>query len=216
MFRKQEITLVRPRKWDDPFENYITSAKFNLKDGSFRRLPERNLIYGTCWTKKAISDAMWRIYSPDKISVRIKSTPTLVANELNAALSNYKKSGWYIGKVSYLTQKKIVQQASKLAKEILDKSSENAAAKSVLFKRNAFSHEQEVRILVCDRHKLGENGILHIKCDPHNIVQSVLTDSRAPDEWLDIYSTYLRDTLGYKGSINKSVLYNPLEPLVIS
>ena len=32
-------------------------------------------LYGQCWTKTRESDAMWRIYSPNKNGVRIMTTP---------------------------------------------------------------------------------------------------------------------------------------------
>jgi hypothetical protein len=215
IFQTNEMILVRPEKWDDPFENYIINAKFKYSDGDTLDLSLRSTLHGSCWTKKSVSDAMWRIYSPDKISVRIKSTPKLLGEALNSALKNYARSKWFVGKVKYYPQSKILSKAKFLANQILSDASEEAAAKSLLFKRNAFSHEQEVRILVIDRHQKAKNGMIKIKLDPHKVIQGILVDSRAPDEWLQVYSTYLKNQLGFKGRVTKSTLYNPVDPVII-
>ena len=218
MFQKKEMVFVRPEKWDDPFENYIIDPEFRFADGSFLKLTYRHVIHGCCWTKKSVSDAMWRIYSPDKISVRIKSTPALVAEELEKALKKYPRSSWHIGKVQYLSQKKILNKARSLAETIYSSTEEKetAAAKSILIKRNSFAHEQEIRVLIIDRHLKSKNGTIKLKIDPHKIIQSVLVDSRAPDEWLQVYSHFLKNNIGFKGSVNKSVLYKPPDRLVIN
>lgn len=215
MFQKQEITMVIPGKWDDPFENYITNPMYKHSDGSSSKLIITSVLHGSCWTSKSVSDAMWRIYSPDKIAVRVKSTPELLGNALASGLKKHSDSNWFIGKVQYLSQKKILHKAELFASRILNDQSEIAAAKCLLLKRSSFSHEQEIRAFVFDRHRKSQKGILKIKIDPHEVIQSVLVDSRAPDEWLDIYSTYLKEKLGFKGKVSKSILYKPLEQLTI-
>lgn len=214
MFQSGIMVLVRPEKWDDPFENYIVGAKFKIGNGTLN-LGLRQTLHGSCWTRKSVSDALWRIYSPDKVSVRLKSTPSLLGKSLDKALARNRYSEWFVGKVNYMPQSKIVRTAVTLAKQILRDHSGMAAAKSLLFKRNAFSHEEEIRVLVLDGHSKSKAGMLRIPIDPHEVIQSVLIDSRAPAEIVSVYTSFLKSQLGFKGRISKSTLYDPLDPLVV-
>jgi len=216
LFQKKEMTFVRPEKWDDPFENYIIDPDVRFADGSFIRLVYRQVIHGSCWTKKTVSDAMWRIYSPDKISVRIKSTPEKIGIALKNALTKYEYSSWYIGKVQYFSQKNVELKALDFANKFLKSSYDKTAAEALLIKRSSFSHEKEVRVLVVDRNNKSKNGILKIKVDPHQLIDSILIDSRASEEWFDVYSHYLKNVIGFKGHISKSTLYKPIERIQIN
>jgi hypothetical protein len=214
-FRTGEFALARTSMWDDPFENYIVSVRFKTGGGGTLDLALRHVVHGSCWTRKSVSDALWRIYSPDKLSVRIGSTPRLLGAALEAALTKYPRSKWFIGRVQYLPQGSIVRNAAALAKRILQDKSETAAACSVLLKRRSFAHEDEVRVLVIDRHLKSKGGILKVKIDPHKIVRSVMIDSRAPKEVSEMYSTHLREQLGFRGRISKSTLYDLPGRLVV-
>ena len=210
------MTLVRPEKWDDPFENYIIDPDVRFADGSFIRLVYRQVIHGSCWTKKSVSDAMWRIYSPDKISVRIKSTPEKIGQALENGLKKNKESSWHIGKVQYISQKQVEVKALDFANRFFKSKQDKTAAEALLIKRTSFSHEKEVRVIVVDRNAKSKNGILKIKVDPHQIIDSVLVDSRASEEWFDVYSHYLKNVIGFKGHISKSALYKPIERIQVN
>jgi hypothetical protein len=216
MFLKKEMTFVRPEKWDDPFENYIIDPDVRFADGSFMRLVYRQVIHGSCWTKKSVSDAMWRIYSLDKISVRIKSTPEKVGTAIDAAMKKYKDSSWYIGKVQYYPQQKVNKKAIEYANRFLESKQDKTAAEALLIKRSSFAHEKEVRILIIDRNSKSKNGVLKIKLDPHQLIDSILIDSRASDEWLDVFSHYLKDVIGFRGTISRSTLYSPIKRMKVS
>src|SRR5438067_994323 len=75
MISTSTLGLVRPSKWEDPFENFVLKSRVRLKTGEIGSLREiRDRWYGQCWTLNRDSDAMWRIYSPDKTGVRVSST----------------------------------------------------------------------------------------------------------------------------------------------
>lgn len=216
MFSKKEMTFVRPEKWDDPFENYIIDPDVRFADGSFIRLVYRQVIHGSCWTKKSVSDAMWRIYSPDKISVRIKSTPEKLGQAMENGLKKSNDSSWYIGKVQYYSQRQVEAKAVDFANRFFKSKQDKTAAEALLIKRTSFSHEKEVRAILVDRNGKSKNGVLKIKVDPHEIIDSILVDSRASYEWFDVYSHYLRTVIGFRGHIAKSALYNPIERIKIN
>jgi hypothetical protein len=213
-FRTGEFALTTTSKWDDPFENFIVGVRFKIGRGTLD-LALRHVVHGSCWTRKSVSDALWRIYSPDKLSVRIGSTPRLLGASLKGALAKYPRSKWFIGRVQYLPQGSIVRSAAALARRILQDKSETAAARSVLIKRRSFAHEDEVRVLVIDRHLKSKGGILKVKVDPHEIVRSIMIDSRAPKEVVEMYRTHLKEQLGFRGRISKSTLYDLPDRLVV-
>jgi hypothetical protein len=97
-----QLTLLKPKKWDDPFENMLLSARVTLADtssGDMRNI--RESVYGLCWTKLCESDAMWRIYSPYKDGVRLKSTPRKLLGSLQSVIGKFATISCFIGSVQY-------------------------------------------------------------------------------------------------------------------
>lgn len=80
LFQTQQNTLIKPKKWDDPFENFILQSQVRIPTGEIATFGFRDQFYGQCWTLHSASDAMWRIYSPNKNAVRIRSTIQCEAN----------------------------------------------------------------------------------------------------------------------------------------
>lgn len=214
MFQTNKMTFVKPEKWDDPFENFIAKTKIDM-GSSFLDLGIRKNPYGTCWTRKSVSDAIWRIYSHDKKSVRIKSTPEIICRNIAKGLQDYPKSKLFIGRVEYLTTNQIKEKAKKFTKGVISGDSGKVVAESLLFKRNSFSHEEEVRVLVIDQDDIGTDGVLSINVDPHEIIQSVLIDSRSPSELVDVYTDYLKNALHFNGNVGKSTLYDVPKPMTV-
>ncbi len=103
LFTKRKNVLVHPRKWFDPFEKFI---------GKIVPLNYENNFYGQCWTLQKASDAMWRIYSPERIyypkweSVRIRTTAIKLIDSLNSNLDKRANVQIFIGKVRYLYKKR--------------------------------------------------------------------------------------------------------------
>src|SRR5712664_3070635 len=67
------FTLASTAKWEDPFENFLLSAKMKVS-GRIYTFADHNRFYGSCWTRKGYSDAMWRIYSPNNRGVRLRTS----------------------------------------------------------------------------------------------------------------------------------------------
>ena len=74
IFKEKKLTLAKPKKWDDPFENFILNSTGTLPDGREFQIGFRDNYYGQCWSLTVESDAMWRIYSPEKDGVKVKTT----------------------------------------------------------------------------------------------------------------------------------------------
>ena len=74
IFDEQKLTLVKPKLWDDPFENFILNSTGILPDGRCCSFAFRDHYYGQCWSLNKERDAMWRIYSPNKDGVKVHTT----------------------------------------------------------------------------------------------------------------------------------------------
>lgn len=200
LFTKKQMYFSHPSRWEDPFE---TRVKHSIE----------HMLFAQCWCRKSMSDAMWRIYSPHQTSVRIKTT----TEKLTKAMKDYvKKNDGYkmrLRDVIYLNTKDLLKETSKLAKELNNQgqqvSAASKAADILLQKRNAFNHEEEVRaILYCPStpQDITPPGIL-IDIRPHDLIESILIDPRAPDEILDAFKNHLVNTLEFKGAVKRSGLY---------
>ena len=218
IFKSTQMAFVKPEKWDDPFENIIAKTLIDMGtelSESFFESGIRNNSHGNCWTKRSLSDAIWRIYSNDKKAVRIKSTPNIISRNITNGLLGCPNSKLFIGKVEYLNTNQIKAKAKIFAKGVMSGDKCRAAAESLLFKRKAFSHEEEVRVLIIDQHDISRDGVININVNPHDLIQSVVIDSRAPAELVDVYTSYLKNDLNFKGSISKSTLYDTPKPIKV-
>ena len=101
----------------------------------------RYAVYGSCWSTQRDSDALWRIYSYDKKAIQLRSTGKRIANLL-------KNSGWEpndfeIRKIQYGPYSKDfdneIDRNIKLGAKVYE---------PYFHKREAFQHEEEVRILL--------------------------------------------------------------------
>lgn len=73
-------TFVSPSSWEDPFEAFTSKAKIII-DG--KEIFSNSRIWGQCWTTRINeTDAMWRIYTPSKNGVRIKTTARKLLDSL--------------------------------------------------------------------------------------------------------------------------------------
>src|SRR5690554_6622501 len=145
LFTEKHNVLVNPKRWDDPFENFIMNSLIEFKSGIQISIGFRENVYGQCWTKTRESDAMWRIYSPEKNGVRIATTPRKLLNALNNC-SNNPKNECFIGKVKYLTTKKLKSLLEKEGAELVLNKNGTGLAQSLLLKRTPFKHENEIRL----------------------------------------------------------------------
>lgn len=83
LFANRKNVLVRPKLWDDPFENIALSSPVEIK-GQAGTFGFREDYYGQCLTTEGISDAIWRIYSSDKRGLRIRTTVDKLLGQLAA------------------------------------------------------------------------------------------------------------------------------------
>lgn len=146
-----ELYINKVSSWEDVYENFLFKESFKLADQT--SIDAKDLtsgIFGQSWTSEDETDAMWRIYSDVKsgdignCAVRVKTT----ARKLFDAIYTNDKcmATTYIGKVAYKQPSEIddwIRNLS-LTTETLNRS----FVDSLFIKRMAFSHENEVRIII--------------------------------------------------------------------
>ncbi len=205
LITKRENVLVSPKKWDDPFENFIMNATGELDSGEMFSIGFRDNFFGQCWTKTRESDAMWRIYSSDKKGVRITTTPRKLLKSLYDSADEFKDISCFIGNVNYYTTPKLKVLLDNHASDWILDSTGSGQAQTLLFKRNAFKHENEIRIIFNGQGKI-RGDLYPIKIDPFDFIDDIVFDPQIQ------YSEFKKEKeklkkLGFKKRIVKSILY---------
>ena len=191
----KKLYFASPSSWDDPFERALKNSAAQA-------------IFAQCWCRKAVSDAMWRIYSPHCLGVRIATTRQRLQQAIVAA-GNTRKLSYSILDVDYLKQEELTRRLETIRQEFKKQFSPPTAMNPLFMKRLAFDHERETRAVILDEDSLtGEpkKGI-SIPVDPFKLITSIWIDPRAPDEVVKAYKFYLKEKLEFPGKVERSALY---------
>ncbi|SDS18697.1 Protein of unknown function [Halopseudomonas litoralis] len=203
IFEKEEIYFAKPSTWDDPYEQRIRHAKDHA-------------VFAQCWGERPISDAMWRIYSQNGMGVRISTTVDKLTGVMKVACKahGYKRR---LAKVEYKTQREIDEITRGIAAELRDAFDIGRATDALYNKRDAFSHEAEWRatLFTPEASRDVEKKGVSVRLDPHDFIDRILLDPRAPEELVKAFRFYFKNKLNFKGRIGRSVLYKAPNPYVV-
>lgn len=204
--------LARPKKWDDPFENCFLKCWTETDEGeeiSMERI--RDKWYGQCWTTEADTDAMWRIYSHEKNSIRVRSTPRKLLMSLRSVFpASERNLRCILGKVDYKSTAEIDEWLDNgIVINMLGH--QNSTAKTLLVKREEFSHENEVRILFQDYDSENKEDLYFYPFDFNAVIDEVAIDPRSEPEELAKVGALLKS---FKKTVPivKSTLYDDFKP----
>lgn len=200
----KELTLIKPKKWDDPFENALLSSDF-IMGGEKTKFSAKDYIYGQCWTLHRETDAMWRIYSPNKDGVRLKTTPRKLLTALKSHVGHFSDIQCFIGKVEYKTKPELLEIFNKI--DLLSTDG-TGIAKSLLYKRREFSHEREVRLIYSGDDDNSPSDIYSFQIDPNELFDRVLFDPRMEESLRKSYISAVKG-LGCTVEVKRSTLYDP-------
>ena len=192
-----------PSSWDDPYERLVTYSRTEL-------------VFAQCWSKHETSDALWRIYSSDRMGLCVRTT----RGRLDAALQEaqtHVSLEYRIDDVDYLPDAEAVERASAL---VHDAEAAGNLAQGVLaslfIKRTAFAHESEVRAAVhLQEEPTSYSSQLFLTVDPHALVDRIEFDPRADPAFARMCTHYLRTAAHFNGDISKSNLYDDSDTMVI-
>lgn len=207
---KKKLTLVRPSAWDDPYENILFKRTVRLPDGTLVSVESlQNALWGQCWSLTVENDAMWRIYSPQKDGVKVRSTPRKLLQAIWKDSFDVGRIKCFIGKVDYLPEQDIVNWFAdpQNVNLVLFDNTGRGPVLALLLKRIEFYHEDEVRLLYHDSH-LARQSVVQFDIDPNQLFDEVVLDSRMPPYLADTFTSTLQ-TLGFKNPILRSTLYSP-------
>lgn len=220
---QRKLCLRQPLDWDDPFENYIIK-----KCSELRKLHFPATIYGQCWSLKPETDAMWRIYSPEKHGVKVKTTVRKLFSQLcnSEEVKPAPYLSCFIGKVRYVCSDEIRDLNEQVVQIVSGEgvSHNIPIAKTLLMKRGEFTHEAEVRLIYldllhsneevgkaesdnCNFQKKSNGDAFEFKIDTVSLIEEIVLDPRMNDYSCAAYENFIR-SLGYCGPLYKSSLYS--------
>lgn len=202
------------KSWEDPYELFMPKQKITI-EGYPLYNAQSNLqknYYGQCWSLNRDSDAMWRIYSPDKESVRIKTTVIKMIEVLDQTRGMMWVAPLF-GKVKYLPQNKITEW-------LLHTQTEeklwiyNCFSESLFIKRHEFEHENEVRFLIYNGN-FGDtptpanvhDDYIDMQVDPSCFIEEIALDPRLSNDDFEDRKVLLSSITG-SIPICKSDLYS--------
>ena len=195
IFESESLFFARPATWEDPYETPVLHQSSHA-------------LFAQCWCQLGVSDAMWRIYSPHHMGVRISTSTKKLAAAVQASTRKL-GYGWKAGPVAYKTQYVLNQEVQAIAKQLKRKFDLAKAVEMLYLKRDAFAHESEWRAtLYCpDADPRDEEPGIAVGVNPHTFIDSILLDPRAPQELVDAFTYYFKEKLKFKGRVSRSVLY---------
>jgi hypothetical protein len=212
LFGEKKDTLVKPQMWDDPFENLVFQQTATLSDGQTVYFDNiRHKFYGQCWTLNIEeTDALWRIYSPEKDGVRVKTTLRKLFDNFFDPTYKWAMISFYIGKIMYESAaqiQKYFEEPDNL-QMIFDTSGEGSV-QTLLIKRTEYKHENEVRLIYSANGETNDtaSNFYQYSFAPNEILDELLFDPRFDN---DLYATKKAEfiTQGFVGQIDKSKLYH--------
>lgn len=202
LMENKRLFLKKVKSWDDPWEGPDDQLPLIKEDG--KQIKDESLLtlstVGQCWTYEKDSDAMWRIYSNDRQGVMIE---TIASNF--EYIKNLKHA--LLSKVNYYNKSNYIEKRQEIAKN-----RSYGFAGDMALKREAFKHENEVRLLVClqDYHSeikdIWDILVYGFEVEPTLFIKSVTFDPRADDWYVETMKKYC-DSKSLKCPIQKSRLY---------
>lgn len=207
MFETKVIRFDNIKKWEDVYENFVDKEDIHLLN-SKRDDIFRSTYYGQSWTVQEESDAMWRIYSPKRLSVRVMTAFPLIFGVCGSWNEKHGDAPMWptIDYVSYAGEDEI-------NKWLMSNSPMNYWAFSemqtegLFIKRLEFAHEMEVRVILRND-KMDEQEYIELEFDPHKLFREIVIDPRVSgDEYIRQRDSLVEQGYGIE-KIRKSTLYD--------
>lgn len=223
--RLQNTVLAHPSTWEDPYEllgGSIPVRHLNNDPDSHAIIDAPFLrVFAQCWSATKESDTLLRAYSrvvkdqhvrrnilPREEGVRVSSTPRKLLNALETGTKERLAGQSYIGSVRYISEDGLAMEVLdifiKLKEHVFDQL--DNLVNFALLKRNAFSHEAEVRLLFISDNPDPATKHIRVKIDPNAIFDEVTFDPRLEGFERKEREDVVRK-LRYSGKIVASNLY---------
>lgn len=204
---KERMLILKPvSSWEDPYENFFLKQHFVQPGRKDPYVMVDNLtagLYGMSWSLQEETDSLWRIYSPDRMSIRISTT---VEKLVETVSSEDDKWDVWVNSVDYKTDEEIKNwlsqcKAIKEREQFIEKMSE-----SFFIKRKAFEAEKEYRLVVNYAKEI--KPTICFRCEPEKMITSILVDPRVNEYEYDAIKASLISYGVEEAKIAKSGLYD--------
>ena len=186
------LRLTCPFKWveadgGDRWENVLFQTKIYRDEKQIDTETDGRKTYVHCWTHVPESDAMWRLYGPDR-SVKIRTTSEKLLGAANNAIpiNTNHFIHFKIGRVSYLKEDEIrgfFSTQEKIVEAI------RCHHETMMIKRDFYTHENEVRLVAYDlddRNRRPEKERHNLKFSPEEPNHmNIQIGSGTAGEWID-------------------------------
>ena len=208
LFRDKENVLSQVGNWKDKFENFQLNLG-GILNGQRFGYGFRDDFVGQCWTRHSLSEAMWGIYANDasKRYLRIRSTPRKLLAPLVAAHPLMPQDTCFVGRVEYKGENDLeayVRNNGRLEVSAM------GFARSLLLKRRAFKHEDEVRLLYFgDAGAYDAKGLYRYRVDPHEMITQIMADPSRDRRTWNADKAAIAKATGFTGEIKRSKIYDP-------
>lgn len=217
--RRGVSTVTRITSWEDTWEaalfrsNWTTLVDGDVTPVDTKRVMKR--LYAQCWFGVEESDAMWRMYSCDKKSVKIRSTPRKL---LRGFWDNYADDApeqrFRIEPVEYLNGDALLAKL-----EEIDLLSFEGQGDSLFLKREEFACEREIRLIYRRFTDNDDNENIDLIEDYlpllfqwNDAIDQIVFDPRLSHDEFEGMENELSGVLGVSDiAIIQSDLYAPLE-----
>lgn len=208
----ESLFFCRADRFEDKWEGIFPKKmieKFNLKeksmpsdDGNKYTLCEWQIVKEArshlinCWhANDHESDAMWKLYSPNRQSIAIQSTIGRLKKCFNKTTERIR-----IGAVEYVDFKNW-----KPNNRVFNMGEPNTL-KTFLLKRKGFEHEKEIRTItnIAYKEHKQEKGIL-VKIDLNELVETIVISPNSEDWFFSLVENIIKKN-GYNFNLDKSEL----------
>lgn len=203
LFKNKENVLTKVDNRKDKYEAYQEKL-------SKEKNPEITFL-SQCWTTNFEKEAMWGIYAPDpdKRYLRIHSTPRKLRETLQSVHTSARTNGrCFVGKVRYKQEADLKEELSKFKKHTTPSLKE--IANFMLLKRNAFSHEKEVRLIYLSKEKLdAKDNLYRYPVNPHEMIDQIMADPNRDRKFWNHGKARIKDITGLsEDDIKRSKIYD--------
>lgn len=221
MLQAQQLTLVRTNLWQDPFENFLLRATWETRNGNPIEVHDlRDRYYGQCWTLRKECDGLWRNYrgvrkdasAAEPYAYKVATTVRKLMDQFYDLTTPYHALSYYIGKVTYCSDAQIKGYFAQPEPVNTPEQMSNVRyPRTMLIKREAFSYEQEVRMIFSDnpddsRTPAPASPLHQVPIDVNSLFDFIELDPTMPAADRNSVEARIKAG-GYTGPITQSDLY---------
>lgn len=219
LLTNSKLYIDRVNTWEDVYENFFLKELFYSRSmNTYVGTDEiANAVFGQCWTYATETDAMWRIYSPNKTGIRIQTTTGKLFSTI--FVDDTCIADTWLGKVEYNSEQAMNDFILKETETDSFSIWRDLMPYSQFLKRTEFDHEKEFRIIKMLDSRTAANAKQYKRLafsinDSDKFIDGYLLDPRLDDETYREQKQQLVNLGANPDKISQSSLYS-FTPLTI-